>query len=113
MLDTGLRTTASGGGADVEHPGCTHASTCTRRGCSDPTVEAVDDEDESDDDGGGSLDFEAGHGTFISGIIQQICPDAEVHVAGVLSSFGDGDVATVIAGVRAGAAPSPGRSTSS
>ena len=43
------------------------------------------------------LDFEAGHGTFITGIIQQICPDAEVHTAGVLSSFGDGDVANVIA----------------
>jgi hypothetical protein len=44
----------------------------------------------------GTLDFEAGHGTFITGIIQQLCPDAEVHIAGVLSSFGDGDVANVI-----------------
>ena len=51
----------------------------------------VDDEDEPNDDGD-FLDFEAGHGTFIAGIIRQICPDAEVHIAGVLSSFGDGDV---------------------
>ena len=63
----------------------------------DPAAGAIDDEDEYDDDGSGTLDFEAGHGTFITGIIQQLCPDAEVHVAGVLSSFGDGDVATVIA----------------
>ena len=45
---------------------------------SDPTVEAIDDEDEPDDDGGGFLDFEGGHGTFISGIVRQLCPDAEV-----------------------------------
>ena len=57
---------------------------------------AIDDEDEFDDDKSGTLDFEAGHGTFITGIIQQLCPDADVHIAGVLSSFGDGDVANVI-----------------
>ena len=45
------------------------------------------------------LDFEGGHGTFIAGVIAQLCPDAEVHTAGVLSSFGDGDVADVIAGL--------------
>ena len=62
----------------------------------------IDDEDEFDDDESGTLDFEAGHGTFITGIIQQICPDAEVHIAGVLSSFGDGDVANVIAAFERG-----------
>ncbi len=56
----------------------------------------VDDEDETNDDGRDILDFEAGHGTFIAGIIRQICPDAIVHSAGVLSSFGDGDVYGVI-----------------
>ena len=56
----------------------------------------VDDEDETNDDGRSILDFEAGHGTFIAGIIRQICPDAIVHSAGVLSSFGDGDVYGVI-----------------
>ena len=40
----------------------------------------------------GLLDFEAGHGTFIAGIVRQICPDAEIHPAGVLSSFGEGSV---------------------
>ena len=49
-----------------------------------------------------TLDFEGGHGTFIAGVIAQLCPDAEVHTSGVLSSFGDGDVADVIAGARAG-----------
>ena len=62
----------------------------------------IDDEDEPDDDGTKSLDFEGGHGTFIAGIIAQLCPDAEVHIAGVLSSFGDGDVAGVVAGLQAG-----------
>jgi subtilisin family serine protease len=93
ILDTGLRT--DGTGATVEHPElkCVqlHSPWLTK------TSPQIDDEDEYDDDRSGTLDFEAGHGTFIAGIIQQICPDAEVHVAGVLSSFGDGDVANVIA----------------
>jgi len=95
VLDTGLRT-RDGGGAAVEHG----ALACARLHSpwlQDPQAGHVDDEDEYDDDASGTLDFEAGHGTFITGIIQQICPDAEVHVAGVLSSFGDGDVATVVA----------------
>ncbi|MGH9270416.1 MAG: hypothetical protein ACRDZ2_04015, partial [Ilumatobacteraceae bacterium] len=95
VLDTGLRTAAAKGTA-VEHP----ALTCARLHApwlQDPAAGAIDDEDEYDDDASGTLDFEAGHGTFITGIVQQLCPDAEVHVAGVLSSFGDGDVATVIA----------------
>ncbi len=94
VLDTGLRTAAAKGTA-VEHP----ALACARLHSpwlQDSTAGQIDDEDEYDDDGSGTLDFEAGHGTFITGIIQQICPDAEVHVAGVLSSFGDGDVAAVV-----------------
>lgn len=93
VLDTGLRT--DGKGTQVEHP----ALTCVKLHTPwivNPEPGAVDDEDEIDDDGSGTLDFEAGHGTFIAGIVQQICPDAEVHVGGVLSSFGDGDVATVV-----------------
>ena len=95
VLDTGLRTLDAKGAA-VEHP----QLTCARLHAPwmrNSTVGAVDDEDEYDDDKSRTLDFEAGHGTFITGIIQQICPDAEVHVAGVLSSFGDGDVDTVVA----------------
>jgi subtilisin family serine protease len=95
ILDTGLRT-RDGQGAKVEHP----YLTCARLHSpwlQNPTPGAIDDEDELDDDGTRTLDFEAGHGTFITGIIQQICPDAEVHIAGVLSSFGDGDVANVVA----------------
>lgn len=95
VLDTGLRTHDAKGAA-VEHP----QLTCARLHSPwmrNATVGAVDDEDEYDDDQSRTLDFEAGHGTFITGIIQQICPDAEVHVAGVLSSFGDGDVDTVVA----------------
>ena len=38
--------------------------------------EEIDDEDEPDDDNTGTLDFQAGHGTFITGIVRQICPDA-------------------------------------
>ena len=93
VLDTGLRTDG-GGGSAVEHPYLTCArlhSPWLRTGAG-----TIDDEDEYDDDKSGTLDFEAGHGTFITGVIQQICPDADVHIAGVLSSFGDGDVADVI-----------------
>ena len=73
----------------------------------------IDDEDEPDDDGTGTLDFEGGHGTFIAGVIAQLCPDAEVHTSGVLSSFGDGDVADVIAGLQAGLGRQPDRRSTS
>jgi subtilisin family serine protease len=46
------------------------------------------------------LDTQAGHGTFISGIIRRLCPDARVHIDGVLSSFGDGDDISVADGVE-------------
>jgi subtilisin family serine protease len=49
------------------------------------------DEDEMDTNADGSLDRQAGHGTFVAGIIRQHAPDAIIHVQGVLSSFGDGD----------------------
>ena len=95
ILDTGLRT-VDGAGTAVEHPYLTAARLHSPWLQAAPAG-AVDDEDEFDDDETGTLDFEAGHGTFIAGIVQQICPDAAVHIAGVLSSFGDGDVANVIA----------------
>jgi hypothetical protein len=102
VLDTGLCTKDSDGdgkpdGKEVEHPrltGIVHVHPVWEN---DAAVEAVDDEDEPDDDGGGFLDFEGGHGTFIAGIVRQVCPDADVYTAGVLSSFGDGDVAGVTA----------------
>lgn len=94
VLDSGLRT-AGGAGIAPEHPAL---GSCRvhQPWLNDPTIGAADDEDEPDDDGLGLLDFEAGHGTFISGIVRQICPDAEITTAGVLSSFGDGDVASVL-----------------
>ena len=94
VLDTGLRTD-SGAGTKAEH----RELKCVKLHSPwlEKTPGQIDDEDEHDDDGSGTLDFEAGHGTFIAGIIQQICPNAEVHIGGVLSSFGDGDVANVIA----------------
>ena len=95
VLDTGLRT-AKGLGAKVEHRGL-KSSKLHQPWASDPALYAVDDEDEDDDDGHGCLDFEAGHGTFINGILQRHCPDAEVHSVGVLSSFGDGEISGVLA----------------
>lgn len=95
VLDTGLRTDGAGG-STPEHPELS-AVVLHTPWHKNPQPEAIDDEDEADDDASGSLDFEGGHGTFISGIIRQICPDAEVHIAGVLSSFGDGDVDGVVA----------------
>jgi hypothetical protein len=102
VLDTGLRTVLDGGARKPEHP---HLGRCRlHEPWHDPVPSSsgqfpVDDEDEPDDDRNGTLDFEAGHGTFISGVISQVCPDAEVHVTGVLSSFGDGDVADVVHGL--------------
>ncbi|CAN5828579.1 hypothetical protein BH24ACT5_BH24ACT5_05360 [soil metagenome] len=98
VLDTGLRT-ESGAGTKPEH-GELNQSVVHQPWLDRSTAGSADDEDEPDDDGLGLLDFEAGHGTFICGIIRQLCPDAEIHVAGVLSSFGDGDVATVTEAMR-------------
>lgn len=94
VLDTGLRT-VDGKGGHAEH-GELQRIEIPPDWIIDPNPLAIDDEDEQDDDGLGYLDFEAGHGTFIAGIVRQICPDAEIHIAGVLSSFGDGDVASLL-----------------
>ena len=96
VVDSGIRT-VRGDGADVEHPDIVDSVTIYPSAfVTTNSALEVDDEDERDDDGTGTLDFEAGHGTFISGIVRQICPDAEVRIAGVLSSFGEGDVAGVL-----------------
>ena len=105
VLDTGLRTVDGKG-----RRSSTRYLTCARLHApwlQDAAAGAIDDEDEFDDDKSGTLDFEAGHGTFITGIIQQLCPDAEVHIAGVLSSFGDGDVANVIGAFELAVAERP------
>lgn len=109
VLDTGLRTVVTRTTADrrAEHESLgncrVHDGWIVDRDPGD-----VDDEDEEFDpptSGSGPrpttppdrvLDFEAGHGTFISGIVRQLCPDADLYSAGVLSSFGDGDVDGVI-----------------
>jgi hypothetical protein len=96
VVDSGIRT-VRGDGADVEHPDIAESvKIFPNVFVTTNSALEVDDEDERDDDGTGTLDFEAGHGTFISGIVRQICPDAEVRIAGVLSSFGEGDVAGVL-----------------
>ena len=109
VLDTGLRTVEDSGTRRPEHKflDCCIVHAAWR----DAVPQAngripIDDEDEPDDDATGTLDFEGGHGTFIAGVIAQICPDADVHTSGVLSSFGDGDVADVIAGLQGGLAAS-------
>lgn len=94
VLDTGLRTAAG----QPEHPWL--ARCLIHDPWLDRTAGRFNDEDEPDDDGRGQLDVQAGHGTFISGIISQRCPDAVVHHAGVLSSYGDGDDASVAAAIE-------------
>ena len=100
VLDTGLRTRFAEGVA-VEHPALERLRRRPRRSWRRrEEVGAWDDEDEPDDDQRGQLDHQGGHGTFISGIVRQVCPDARIHARGVLSSFGDGDDVSVIAAIE-------------
>lgn len=96
VLDTGLRTLD----ARAEHAWLRDHCVVHQPWRDLPTVGRWDDEDEPDDDHLGRLDQQAGHGTFISGVIRQLCPDAVVHHRGVLTSYGDGDDASVIAGIE-------------
>ena len=106
VIDTGLRTASQGRQNVPEHAFLRSAdrrepAVHLHRGWrKNPDVDAIDDEDEHDDDGSGTLDFEAGHGTFITGIVRQVCPDAIVCPAGVLSSFGEGSLARVRSTIR-------------
>ncbi len=101
VIDTGLRTASTGDENVPEHtflrsPDPRQPRVHLHEGWqSNPNVDALDDDDEPDDDRSGMLDFEAGHGTFITGIVRQICPDAVVCPAGVLSSFGEGSLGRV------------------
>jgi subtilisin family serine protease len=60
----------------------------------------ADDDDEFDHDGDGELDRQAGHGTFISGIVRRFAPAARLFVDRVLTSAGDGDDFSVAAGLQ-------------
>ncbi len=53
-------------------------------------------DDPPDIDGDQRLDPASGHGTFVAGIIEQLATGADLWVRRVLSSFGDGDIATEI-----------------
>ena len=96
VLDTGLHTV----NGKPEHPDLAGCAVIHEPWLDPTTPGAWDDEDEPDDDHRGQLDHQGGHGTFITGIIRQLCPDARVHHAGVLSSFGDGDDVSVIAAIQ-------------
>ena len=58
------------------------------------------DEDENDE-----LDTEAGHGTFIGGLVQRICGGLAVEQRTVLDSYGFGDDLTVCLGLAEETAP--------
>jgi hypothetical protein len=98
VMDSGLRT-VDGAGLQPEHAeltSCfTHSPWLLRA-----EQREVDDEDEADVDQTGTLDFQAGHGTFIAGIVRQYCPDAEIYTCGVLTSFGEGSVSGVLHALR-------------
>ena len=104
VLDTGLRTFD----AHAEHPWLREHCVVHQPWHDLATVGRWDDEDEPDDDRRGRLDQQAGHGTFITGIVRQLCPDAVVHHRGVLTSYGDGDDASVIAAVQRALRATPG-----
>jgi subtilisin family serine protease len=100
VLDTGLRTLGNVKALSIEHPDLvdTVRTHDEWRRSSDPL--ATDDDDEADVNTNNRLDLQSGHGTFIAGIVRQYCPEAVVHLEGVLSSFGDGDDDTIGEGLR-------------
>jgi subtilisin family serine protease len=53
------------------------------------------DEELLDEDGDGLLDAQAGHGTFIAGIVRRYAPAARIRVARVLDSHGVTDELTI------------------
>ena len=51
--------------------------------------------EQPDEDGDSWLDPAAGHGTFIAGIIELLAPGCDITVDQVLTTYGDGDEATI------------------
>jgi hypothetical protein len=52
--------------------------------------------DQPDSDENDILDAAAGHGMFISGLVNSVCPGCRVTVHRVLRTYGDGDEATIV-----------------
>ena len=105
VLDTGLNTDTDGSTPCARHPMLRSDRLVLRDPWRTDPKGVVDDEDEPDDDppsaeGAGIVDRAGGHGTFIAGIVHRLCPEADVHIEGVLSSFGDGDDDTVGQGIE-------------
>ncbi len=101
ILDTGLTTAPGAGGRVPAHPRLRGAVAVhdeswdlddvlvhTREGA---VVIKCADEDRWDENGDDRLDRQAGHGTFIAGLVRRLAPTAAIHVDGCLTSFGDGD----------------------
>ena len=118
VLDTGLATQRARG-AEAEHPDLQAAFSdrvppASWTSIANPTEDFSDmgimDEDVPDDvvldppDPSGDterwLDVQAGHGTFISGIVARLAPDARVEIEAVINSWGLGDHATVAKGLQ-------------
>jgi subtilisin family serine protease len=98
VLDTGLSTLRSGAGP--AHPYLADAVVIQPDWRDRLRPMATDDEDEPDADGDLRLDLQSGHGTFIVGIIRRLCPEAEIHVNGVLSGLATSDDATIGHGIK-------------
>jgi subtilisin family serine protease len=98
ILDTGLSTLRSAAGP--AHPYLRDSVVIHRDWRDEWDPEAPDDEDEPDADGDRRLDLQSGHGTFVVGLIRRLCPDAQIHVDGVLSGLTTSDDATVGLGIE-------------
>jgi subtilisin family serine protease len=98
VLDTGLSTLRSGAGP--AHPYLVDAVVIQPDWRDRLRPLATDDEDEPDADHDLRLDLQSGHGTFIVGIIRRLCPEAEIHVNGVLSGLATSDDATIGHGIE-------------
>lgn len=65
------------------------------------SVQSVDNISEpTDDDQDGILDQQAGHGTFVAGVVAQHAPAARIHTRAVLDSYGHGAESDIAQAIR-------------
>lgn len=94
----GVRVAVLDTGFDLDHPLLVHNLV--------PGIDLVDDDQRPsdlkngiDDDGDGLVDEAHGHGTFVSGMVAQLSPGAEILPIRVLEADGSGELYDIIDGI--------------